>query len=87
MRKGPIFLIIALTIFNTVNGDTQDQFYSWWSDFHKQGGIPEELKEMEDHFVHSDLISSCSELLHSYNKLKIEQITYYGYQNFKQTVT
>ncbi len=62
------------------------QFKSWWLDFRDTEGIPEKLKEMEDYFVSSGLLEESSKFWLFLNRRNIEQITYQGYENFKQTV-
>jgi hypothetical protein len=64
-----------------------DQFITWWMQYRTSPKIPADLKEMEDHFIQSGLVHYSSNFWNVLNSMNIQQITDFGYENFKQTVT
>lgn len=77
-----LFACIPVLLFSMTKGE----FISWWNTFRQQSQIPVHLREMEDYFVNSTLIDYSSKYWNFLNKQNIEQLTVFGYQNFKQTV-
>ncbi len=68
-------------------GMNNDEFIRWWAGYRASPQIPSDLKNMVDHFVQPELIQYSSNFWNQLNKTNIEQITNFGYKNFKQTVT
>ncbi|MBI3258642.1 MAG: putative sugar O-methyltransferase [Ignavibacteriae bacterium] len=66
---------------------TNQEFSDWWLSYRSNPKIPEQLREMEDYFIDSGLLVYSSNFWNDYNKLNIIQLTDYGFDNFKQTVT
>lgn len=79
-------IIVTCLLPQILWGMKTDEFIKWWNDYRNQSIIPVELKQMEDYFVNSNLISYSSNYWNVLNKKNIEQISTYGYENFKQTV-
>lgn len=67
-------------------GMTNCEYANWWSGYRNNRGIPKELKEMEDYFIHNGLLAYSSNFWNDFNKLNIEQLSTLGFDNFKQTV-
>jgi len=80
------FVFLFLLVASQLHGMTNEEYTDWWTNYRNTPQIPVELKVMEDYFVYNGLLTYSSNFWNHYNKLNIEQITNYGYQNFKQTV-
>lgn len=84
MRK-LLFLFLLIPTF--LSGLTKGEFIDWWQEYRSSPSLPAELREMTDYFISSGLIEDSSLYWNHLNKYNILQITNYGYENFKQTVT
>ena len=85
MIRSLLLLSFFLPLF--AFGIPKDEFVNWWTQYRESPKIPLDLKIMVNHFVQSGLIEYSSNYWNQLNKTNIEQITNYGYENFKQTVT
>jgi putative sugar O-methyltransferase len=73
--------------FLFAEGITKEEFSSWWVGYRSDPNVPSELRTMEDYVVNSGVLPHASDFWNSFNKYNIQQITLYGYENFKVTVT
>lgn len=79
-------LLAALIIFSRLSALTNDEYTSWWTAFRHSPHISTDLKEMEDYFIDHGFLFYSSNFWNDWNKTNIEQLTTYGFDNFKQTV-
>lgn len=79
-------LFFPLLFSGMLFATTNDEYLAWWSTYRNTAKIPIELKQMEDHFISSGQIVYSSNFWNWLNSYNIQQITEYGYENFKQTV-
>ena len=63
------------------------EFLAWWESYRNNTAVPAELKDMEDYYVQAGLIKYSSKYWNFLNRMGIKEITEYGYENFKQTIT
>lgn len=82
------FTACLLLLSNRLTAQEIDavNFKKWWLNFRSNSAIPAELKQMEDYFISSELLNQSSKFWLYLNKMNIEQIVSFGYENFKQTV-
>jgi putative sugar O-methyltransferase len=81
-----IFLGLLSTTF-AYDGPSKEEFAKWWEDYQKNHDIPKDLKQMENYFIQSDLITKSSSLWNYIGKANIEMLVSLGFENFKQTVS
>lgn len=79
-------IISFLFIFSNLSAMTNQEYSSWWLSYRNNENIPKDLLEMEDYFINQGSIVCSSNFWNDYNKKNIEQLTMFGFDNFKQTV-
>ncbi len=87
MIKITLYLLFCIFSFSFVEAMTNEDFVHWWESYREKKEIPPELKEMEDYCISLNLVNQSSNYWNHLNCYNIQQISLYGYENFKQTVT
>ncbi len=85
-KKLSVFILFLCLQFSFLEGMSNEEFVKWWQLYRLNQQLPSGLKEMEDYFISSNLIRFSSNYWNHLNNYNIQQISAYGYQNFKQTV-
>ncbi|MBS0603527.1 MAG: hypothetical protein JSS60_00655 [Verrucomicrobia bacterium] len=89
MKKMLVILALGISfLFSWLNAVEIDAiaYKEWWLEFRNEPMVPSELKAMEDYFVSTELLTESSKFWLFLNKMNIEQIVQFGFDNFKQTV-
>lgn len=82
-----IFTCFTLMFANLMSM-TPGEYASWWRNYQHDEKIPFELREMEDYCLSTGLLlEQSSNYWNHLNCYNIQQISAYGYENFKQTVS
>lgn len=89
MKKILLALLIASVVVcnASLQAMTSKEYKKWWEGYRTNGAIPYELKNMEDYYISSGLFNQSSNYWNDLNQYNIQQISEYGYENFKQTVS
>lgn len=85
-RYRVFIVLVPMLLCSLLFATTNEEYIAWWHSYRNTPQLPVELKVMEDHFVNAGLIKYSSNFWNWLNRYNIEQITVYGYENFKQTV-
>lgn len=83
MKK--LILLIILCI-SPLQAMTNHDYENWWTSFRNNVEVPLDLKMMEDYFIDSGSLVYSSNFWNDWNKKNIEQLTFFGFDHFKQTV-
>lgn len=84
-------------LFSTINGKinqrlinkqyTNGNFLKWWESFKKKSNLEADVIEMVDAFIASDAFGDMSNYWNYLNKKNLEQLSEFGFDNFKQTIS
>lgn len=80
------FIIVFLFLTSKLLALTNEEFKNWWEIYKHSPNIPHELKEMENYFIDNGHLLYSSNFWNDFNKINIEQVVTFGFDNFKQTV-
>jgi len=79
-------ILLFLLCISDLQAMTNKEYSDWWSSYRDNPNLPIGLKAMEDDFINRGSLVYSSNFWNGFNKLNIEQLTQYGFANFKQTV-
>ena len=81
------FLAIFSCVTSSAFAETPSEMAIWWEAYQRDHFIPPDLKEMEDYFIYSGVISESSTFWNFVGRVNIEMLVSLGFENFKRTVS